>query len=409
MTSVPATKLRRSISLPLVSLYGLGNILGAGIYVLIGRVAAEAGYLAPLAFVIASFIAAITAFSFAELSSRFPQSAGGALYVHRGFRIPNLTVAVGILIVLSGIASAATMANGFVGYLRVFFDAPEGLVIIILVLSLCGLACWGIAESVSMAVVLTLIEVFGLLLVMGVTIPELKELIPTTTQQLPTTEFLGWTGLVSGSFLAFYAYIGFEDMVNIAEEVKNPTRNLPIAILAALILATVLYILVAINALLVLTPAELGESDAPLADVYETVTGSSPWAISVISMFAVINGALIQIIMGSRVLHGLSREKLISKAIGKVNEKTRTPVNATILVSVVITIAALWFPIETLARSTTTLLLVIFTLVNIALIKIKTRDGHPSAIFRVPFVLPVIGALLSVSFLVTESVSLFLD
>ncbi|MDA1372529.1 MAG: amino acid permease [Proteobacteria bacterium] len=408
MTSVPSTKLRRSISLPLVFLYGLGNILGAGIYVLIGRVAAEAGYLAPLAFVIAALIAAITAFSFAELSSRFPHSAGGALYVHRGFRIPNLTVVVGLLIVLSGIASAATMANGFVGYLQVFFDAPARLVIISLVLSLCVLACWGIAESVSMAVVLTLIEVFGLLLVMGVTLPELKELIPTTTQQLPSTGFLGWTGLVSGSFLAFYAYIGFEDMVNVVEEVKNPTRNLPIAILAALTLATVLYVLVAINVLLVLTPADLGESEAPLADVYETVTGSSPWAISVISMFAVINGALIQIIMGSRVLYGLSREKLISKAIGRVNEKTRTPVNATILVSVVITIAALWFPIETLARSTTTLLLVIFTLVNIALIKIKTRDGHPPGVFRVPFVLPVFGTLVSVSFLIMESVSLFL-
>ena len=407
MAAPKQTQLKRSLTLTLVSLYGLGNILGAGIYVLIGKVAAEAGYLAPLAFLLASMVAAITAFSFAELSSRFPLSGGGALYVHKGFGLPQVTVIVGLMIILTGIVSAATIAKGFVGYLQVFIAVNDWLVIISLLTMLCFLACWGITESVSTAVVITFVEVLGLVLILAVSVPA------TGAGALPSLEVpdpapaVAWTGLVGGSFLAFYAYVGFEDMVNVAEEVRHPTRNMPLAILFALVVATVLYMLVAVSALLILTPEQLGASDAPLATVYETATGNSPWAISIISMFAVVNGALIQIIMGSRVCYGLAREKLLPEFIGQVNSRTRTPINATIVITAIIIAAALWFPIETLARSTTALLLLVFSLVNVALLRIKLRENHPQGVFAVPLFVPVLGALLCVSFLAAESYSLF--
>ncbi len=395
-------QLRRSLTLPQVALYGLGNILGAGIYVLIGKVAAAAGTLAPLAFLLSAVVAAITAFSFAELSSRFPLSGGGALYVHRGFKVARLTMVMGVLIVLTGIVSAATIAKGFVGYLEVFVVVPEWLVITILLLFLCGLASWGISESVGTAVLITLIEVVGLILILAVALPG-ASLDNAAAAPVPAADtVLTPGGLISGAFLAFYAYVGFEDMVNVAEEVKQPQRNMPLAIVIALLAATVLYMLVAISALMVLTPAQLGASEAPLAAVYETVTGNNPWAISVISLFAVVNGALIQIIMGSRVCHGLAREQLFPASLGRVNATTRTPINATLLMTVVILIAALWLPIETLARLTTALLLVVFTLVNLALLRIKREDPHPQGIFLVPRAVPMAGALVCLCFVSAE-------
>ena len=268
--------LRRSLSLPLVCLYGLGNILGAGVYVLVGKVAGEAGYLAPVAFLLASEIAGVTAFTFAEPSSRYPLSAGEAVYVQQGIGIKNLSFAVGLLIILTGIVSAATIANGFTGYLAVFIELPDWLVIIGLLFSLCLIAIWGIAESVGAAALFTLLEVGGLILILYVVAPAFVDLPLRQFDFIPDTNTDTWPGIFSSAFLAFYAFICFEDMVNVAEEVKNPRRNMPLAILFAVLFATVLYIAIAICALLVLTPAELNQSDAPLASVYERATNSNP-------------------------------------------------------------------------------------------------------------------------------------
>ncbi|NKB33057.1 MAG: amino acid permease [Pseudomonadales bacterium] len=405
MTDTQVSELKRVLSLPMVCLYGLGNILGAGIYVLIGRVAAEAGYFAPLAFILASLIAAVTAFSFAELSSRFPYAAGSALYVHRGFQRQQLTKVIGILIVLTGVVSAATMARGFVGYLNTFLEIPPWLVISLLLILLGGLASWGISQSVASAAVITAIEVIGLLIILGVAIPAVDSI-----EQIPefgsNESSFSLFGLLSGSFLAFYAFIGFEDMVNVAEEVKEPNRNMPLAILFSLLSATVLYVVVSIAALLVVDPMTLGETEAPLALVYETATGNSPWLISFISLFAVINGALIQIIMGSRVLYGLARENLLPSTFARVNAHSNTPVYATFVVSAAVIIAALWLPIEVLARMTTGLLLVVFCFVNFALVRIKNNSTVEQDTFQVPLLVPVTGTIVSGLFLLFEVISL---
>lgn len=407
------TGLRRNLTMSQIALYGLGNILGAGIYVLIGEIAGIAGSLAPLSFLLAAAVAAFTASSFAEFSARYPVSGGGALYVHKAFNRPGLTVVVGLLMMLTGIVSAATIARGFVGYLDVFINVPETLTICVLLLGLCALASWGIQQSVSTAVAITLIEIFGLLLIVGVAnLAEPGVALTEITAAQPAaganTEGLraGWAGLLGGSFLAFYAYIGFEDVVNVAEEVKSPRKNMPLAIAIALITATLLYAAATASALLVLTPAELASSDAPLAAVFEAATGNSPWFISIISMFAVINGALIQIIMCSRICYGLAQEALLPPRLGHLNSKTQTPVNATVLVSLIITIAAISLSIETLARFTTTVLLVVFILVNAALLKVKHRDGNPDGSFSAPPLVPVLGILASAGFLAAEGFAL---
>jgi APA family basic amino acid/polyamine antiporter len=384
-------QLRRNLTLPLVTLYGLGNILGAGVYVLIGKVAGEAGYYAPLSFILASIIAGITAFSYCELSSRYPVSAGEAAYVKNGFNLPSLSLSAGLLIILTGVVSAATIARGFTGYLEVFVELPDSLVIICLIVVL-GLICIaGVAQSVTVAALFTVLEIGGLVLILYVAAPALTTLPDSADKFLQPLSMSSTLGLFGGAFLAFYAYIGFEDMVNLAEEVKQPRRVLPIAILLALFIASAIYAMLALSAVLTISPEQLGRSDAPLADIYRVATGSNPWFITIVSLFAVVNGALIQIIMGSRVSYGLAKQGLIPAFFGRIESCTQTPVVATVLVSAVIIVAALWLPIETLARTTTYLLLVLFCIVNLALVRIKRREEAPPHVFAVPIAVPIAG------------------
>jgi len=406
-TTNPA--LRRRLTLPLVTLYGLGNILGAGVYVLIGKVAGEAGYFAPVSFLMAGIIAAITAFSFAELSSRYPLSGGEAVYVQKAFDVKQLSLTVGLLIIITGIVSAATLTRGFLGYLQVFIVLPDWLVILCLLALLGLIAIWGIFESVSAAALFTLIEIGGLIFILFIAAPAWEQLPQRLAQFTPGWQIDQWSGIVGGAFLAFYAYVGFEDMVNVAEEVKQPQRNLPIAILLALGLATVLYLLVEVSALLVLSPSQLSQTAAPLATLYEAVNGNKPWLIAVISLFAVVNGALIQIIMASRVCYGLARLHWLPYFLSAVNARTQTPVYATFLVTSLIMLAAIWLPIETLARTTTYLLLIVSSLINLALVRIKRRQESVSDIFEVSIGIPITGFFVSVIFLSAQTISLLLD
>lgn len=397
------TGLRRSLSLPLIALYGLGNILGAGIYVLIGAVANTAGNFAPYSFILAAMVAGVTAFSFAELASRYPVSGGGALFIHKGFHKPQFTQLAGLMIIMTGVVSAATITRGFVGYVQVFAPVPEAVAIAGMLALLCGLACWGINESVVTAALITFVEVIGLLLIVWVAFRVSPDATPLPPDVVANESGFSLAALVSGAFLAFYAYIGFEDMVNVAEEVTNPRRNMPLAIVIAITTATALYVLVTWSALQVVPAAVLGSSDAPLALVYEVATGESSYLIAGISLFAVINGALIQIIMGSRICYGLTREGLLPAWLGLLNARTQTPINATILITGCILLAALWLPIETLARLTTALLLLVFTLVNLALIRIKRGPQPDHELFEVGLWVPVLGLVTSAGFLLGET------
>ena len=392
-------ELRRSLSLALITFYGLGTILGAGIYVLVGKVAGMAGMYAPLSFVLAAITAALSAFTYMELCSRYPLAGGAAVYAQQGIGLRWLSILVGLLIVLSGLVSAATISRGFVGYFRVFFEIPEILIIIGAVTALALLAAWGIAQSVVAAAVATVIEVGGLLLIIGVAYASFGALPERLPELVPPFEFAAWQGIFLGGFLAFYAFIGFEDMVNVAEEVKNPKRNLPRAILLAIVISTILYLAVSLAAVLVLPLERLSASEAPLALMFEQSTGASPKVMASISLFAVINGALIQIIMAARMLYGMSREGWLPKGIGRINPRTQTPVVATILVSLAVLVLALTVPLVTLAKVTSFAVLAVFAIISLALIRMK-RAGPPSAnTYTVPAWVPYASMLSSLALL----------
>jgi amino acid transporter len=385
------TELKRSIGLPLLLLYGLGNILGAGIYVLIGKVSAEAGLYVPFAFLVASVVAAFSALTYSELSARFPLSAGEAVYIDEGFHLASLSRLTGLLIAFAGMVSAATIARGFYGYFNLFVELPEPLVVAGIILVLGALCIWGISQSVLAAALLTLIEIAGLLLVIWTGSDALIAVPANIDSLLPPLQAEPINGIVLGAFLAFFAFIGFEDMVNIAEEVKHPQHTLPAAILLALLIATLIYASVATVAVLSVDQDTLSASNAPLADVISATSDIDPRIISLISMLAIVNGALIQMIMASRLFYGMAKKGWLWRPLAHVSASTQTPVTASVLVIVIILGLALWFPLETLAKSTSFLVLTVFVLANASLLLIKRSQPQPAGILNNPAWVPLAG------------------
>lgn len=399
--------LKRSLSPFLIIFYGLGTILGAGIYVLVGEVAATAGLYTPLAFLIASGIAGFSAFSFAELSSRFPRSAGEALYTQKAFGRRLLSTTVGLLVVSIGVISAATISRGFAGYLHIFINLPDWLVLSCLIITLGLVACWGISESVTTISLMTFLELFGLCYILWVGGDALARLPARLPEMIPPWKTADWATVFSGAFLAFYAYIGFEDMVNVAEEVRNPRTSMPLAIISCLVITSILYMAVALVAVLSLPMEKLAGSHAPLALLYQHETGTAPTLITLVSLFAVTNGALVQIIMGARVLYGLSSQGWLPECIGRVNPRTRTPLRATVLLTTLILSMALWQPLVTLARLTSLVTLTVFVCINLALIVIKGRDPRPENCMVVPVWVPWAGFFISCTMIFLELVHSF--
>jgi len=385
----------------LFALYGTGNIIGAGIYVLVGKVAGEAGLLAPLAFMLAAVIAGLTGLSYGELAARYPVSAGEAVYLHKAFNRRWLSIAAGFLIALAGLVSAATMARGFVGYFNQFVAVNAALTMVILISTLTLIAIRGIAESARAAALLTVLEAGGLLWIIAVASPNIGQLT-----EIPVSEFLpayvdAWQGVLAAAFLAFFAFIGFEDMVSIAEEVHEPERTIPRGIILAFAISTVLYLLVTVVSIATVPIAELAASDAPLADVYRVATNRSVVLISVIGLVAVINGALIQIIKAARIFYGMSCNGWLPAFFGAVNPRTRTPLRSTLVAGGIVLVFALLLPLLSLAKLTSAMVLVVFTLVNLALIRIKRLGPPPAGVRAVPVWVPWLGALASVGILVS--------
>ncbi len=399
-------ELIRRLSLPLLIFYGIGTILGAGIYVLVGKVAGEAGFYTPFSFMLASLLAAFSAFSYAELAARFPHSAGEAIYIEEGFGIKQFSIAVGLMIVLVGIVSVATLAHGFAGYLNVFFEIPEPVVVISLVLFI-GLVCgWGINQSVMIASVMTIVEIIGLLIILYVGRDAFTLVPAKIPEMIPPLDASIWAGIFMGSFIAFYAYLGFEDIVNVAEEAIKPRINIPLAIIISLVVTTIFYIFISVVAILLMSPQELAASSAPLAMIYQITTGQSPVVITIISLISVINGALIQVIMASRVLYGMSRKQWLPEKIGEINKLTHTPLIATIIIIGFILFFVLLFPLLSLAKITSFITLIIFMLINFALLKIKySKRDHDG--FTVPLWVPLIGGFSTLLFVLYLSGTLF--
>ena len=383
----------------------MGVTIGAGIYVLIGAAAARAGMQAPLAFAAAAILMGLTAASFAELGTRMPVAAGEAAYIRAAFGSDRLSLAAGLLVVAIAVVAAAAISVGSAGYLGVFVSLPEPVLIGAVVVSMGAIAAWGIKESVTFAGAMTLIEVGGLVLLIAAgalwepdLVSRLPEMVP------PLANPIALVGLIGAAHLAVFAFIGFEALVNVAEELHAPQRTLPRAIFLTLALTTVLYVLVVWVALVAVPPAELAAAKAPLALVFERLTGASPRTMSLIAVIATLNGIIVQIILAARVLYGLARQGSLPAPLGRVSPLTRTPLLATGLTVTLVLVLALLLPLEQLADLTSRFTLILFALVNLALIRIKGREDMlpPRHGYVAPRWVPWAGLVSCVAFLLAD-------
>lgn len=394
--------LRRVIGLPLLVLYGLGITIGAGIYVLIGAAASEAGQYAPTAFLFAAFVMAFSALSFAELSGRIPQSAGEAVYVDAGFGSKWLTLGTGLLIIVAATVAGAAISVGCAGYIAELVPAPKPLIVAAVVLLMGAIASVGVKESVIVAGALTVIEILGLVLIIVAGIlsdPDMLSRLPST---IPAPyDDAALSGILSASLVAFFAFIGFDDVVNLVEETRDPKRTMPKAIIFSLLAVTVIYFLVVFVAVQTLDIKRLAESEAPIGLLFSELTGLNAFGITLIAIFATINGVLIEIIMASRVIYGVAKKGHLPLMLADLSPKSRIPAKATWLVTAVMLSMALSTPLDELVEITSQLILVAFTLVNLALFRIKVRgDMAPDGVFLVPIAVPFFGAVTCVFLLI---------
>jgi APA family basic amino acid/polyamine antiporter len=377
--------LKRRLGFGLLTLYGVGVMVGAGIYVLVGAVAGQAGVWAPLAFVLAAIIAAPTGLSYAELTGRIPEAAGEAAYLRVATGQPLAAAAVGLAIEVVGVVSAAVVLQGGVGYLRAVVDLPEAALIIAIGSALGVAALIGVLESLVLAAVLTVVEIIGLLVVIGVGATG-----PVAVQPEMAFSF-GLVGIAAGSILAFFAFLGFEDMVNMVEETRNPARTVPRAIFAALAVTTVLYVLVCWAAVRTVPIDQLSQSRQPLALVFEMATGRSAGFLALIAVAAALNGVLAQIVMSARVLFGLGRFLRPLGIFHHAHPRFGTPVLATVLATAVTVTLALTAPLLALAELTSAVLLLVFISINASLVILKRSGPPPAGVFVAPGWVPWAG------------------
>jgi len=383
--------LRRRLGLPLLVLYGTGITVGAGIYVLSGSVVGHAGIYAPWAFVLAALVMAFTVGSYAELCMRYPVSAGEAAYIKAAFSSRPLSTFTGLLTIAVGVISSAAVALGAAGYIEQFIDLPQNVIVVVIVVALGLVASWGILESVLLASLFTLIEVGGLIIIIFAA-ARADVPVGSVLLNLPPFEFTTMSGIAFASLLAFFAFIGFEDLANVAEEAKTPHRDLPIAMVLTLVITTFLYVAVCAVAVAVVPVERLAMSPAPLSVVFREVAQVSPATISAIAVVATLNTILAQMTMAARVIYGMARQGDLPRVMGDVHAKTATPLRATAIIVLAVLVLAMAVPFVRLAESTSIATLVVFALVNVALLRLRWK-GVPAhgKVFRVPMWVPIAG------------------
>ena len=413
-TGETETELKRVMGPKLLLLFIVGDILGTGVYALTGKVAAEVGGAAWVPFLVAFGIAMITAFSYLELVTKYPQAAGAALYTHRAFGVHFLTFIVAFTVMCSGITSASTASRAFASNLAKGFGLDSKNTTLILVVALCFIAVValvnfrGVGESVRANIVLTLVELSGLLLVILVGFYALfagkTDFSRTMVFDSPSDKsaFLAVTAATS---LAFFAMVGFEDSVNMAEETKDPVKIFPKMMITGISVTGVIYILVALFSVAIVPVGVLGDSETPLVTVVEKAAPGVPidTLLPFISMFAVANSALINMLMASRLLYGMARQEVLPPFLGKVHRGRQTPWAAIIFTTllafglIAYVSNASTSATETLGGTTSLLLLGVFTLVNICVLVLR-KDTIDRKHFVAPTVLPVLGAVLCLFF-----------
>lgn len=390
-TTRPQIGLRRTLTVVPLLLYGLAVIVGAGIYVAIASVIGRAGPGAPLSFLLAGVAATMTGLCYAELASRFPEASGAAAYVQQGFGSDRVAQAAGVALTIAVAIAAASIASGAVHYVSLLISLSPVALISLLVAVLTLLAAAGVQESVGFAAVIGAVEILGLVIAAGTGFLDAPALDVTT---LIPTSFTAWQSVVAGAFIAFFAFIGFESLANMAEEAKDPRRTVPYSIIGAVLISTLLYVVVA--AALVLS-GRGGQS--PLIDLFH---GPYATLFAAVGALAIANGVLVEIMMLARLFYGMARRGQLPLMLSYVHPRTRTPIAATMLAGGIVLATALLVPFERLLAVANALTLAIFVVVDVALWRIQRRQPAGEGVFAVPQWLPPVAAGLAVGLIVAE-------
>ncbi|MET7767558.1 APC family permease [Nocardia sp. NPDC005366] len=407
--ATPEPTLKRVMGPGLLLLFVVGDILGTGIYALTGKVANEVGGAVWVPFLVAFLVALVTGLSYLELVTKYPHAAGAALYTHKAFGIHFVTFMVAFAVMSSGITSAATASRAFAANFAEALDFDLGtgigvtLIALAFMLVVAAINLRGVSEGVKLNVVLTCVELSGLLIVIAIGLWALGvgDGDFGRITEFDTGDRSAVGGVVVATTLAFYAMVGFEDSVNMAEECKEPSRIFPKVLLAGLLLTGAIYVVVSITAIALVPADQLGQGDTPLLKVVEVGAPAFPTHIfAFITMFAVANSALINMLMASRLLYGMARKGVIPRPLGRVHASRRTP-HLAIAFTTVLALGLIFFvgEVPELGGTTALLLLAVFTIVNVAVLVLR-RDTVEHSHFRTPTPLPVVGAL-SCGFLVT--------
>lgn len=401
-------ELKRAIGPVQLMLYGVGSMLGAGIYGLVGKAAGVMGGAVWMAFLVAMAAALLTGVSYASIASRYPRAGGAAYAAQRAYRSGWLSYVVGLAIVCSGLASIATQSKVVAENLNTLIGldfgftlagAPAAVMVLAIgfLLLVAGIVYRGITESLWANAICTLVESLGLLLVIavGMRFWGQADLLDVPASSANPNGALTVSLLLQGSILTFFSFLGFEDMLNVAEEVKRPQRTIPIALIGAMVLASVIYIAVSITAVSVVPWQALAEAPGPLKLVIER---AAPWfpavGFTIITIAAVANTALVNYVMGSRLLYGMARQGLLPAALGRVHGVRQTPHIAVAVLLVIVISLQFAGDIEQLASATVLLLLLVFALVNGALIILTLREGRMDGCFNAPIIVPASGAVI---------------
>jgi len=394
--------LKRSITLFEASAYGVGVIVGGGIYALIGSASGIAGNAVWLSFVFAAITAMFTALSYAELSSMMPKAAAEYVYTKNAFRSKKVAFLIGWTTLYAGILTISTVAVGFAGYARTFIGLPGFVISIFLVAALSLLSFWGIKESAKLNIGFTLIEVLGLIAIIAVAIPFFGSVnyleVPGNLQG-----FGMLAPISSAAALIFFAYLGFEDVANLSEETKNARRNIPKALLLALAISTILYIAVSLAVVSVVPWQELSKSNAPMELVAQRATGGQVIGVlAIIAMIATMSTLLVSLVAFSRRVYGMAKQGILPSHFARVHGITGTPYVAIASAAIISILFVFVGGISQIAALTNLGLFVIFFAVNASLIALRFREPDARREFRVPFsvagipVTGVLGCILSV-------------
>jgi amino acid transporter len=394
--------LKRHIGFFGLALFGIGDILGAGIYGLIGKAAGQVGNAIWMAFLVSALAALLTGLTYATLGSRYPRAAGASYVMEKAFNRDWLAYVVGLAILGSALTSMATAARILAGYLApIMPGTTEVLTAAAITAGIALIVFWGIRESLWLNAICTLIELSGLLFIIAIGAGYLGKVDYFHAATATNPDGALSLGLVmTGAVLTFYSFIGFEDILNVAEEVKDPQHTLPRGLITAVVVSSLVYVLVSLVAVSVVSAQELSASSQPLVEV---VIRAAPWfpknIYSLIAIFAVSNTLLLNFIMSTRLSYGMAVQGLLPRALAKVHKTRKTPHLATIMVFCLVAVLSAVGAITQLARATSTLLLLSFLLMNIALIVLQRRKSEPTGKFEAPRWVPVLGAFVCAAML----------